>query len=136
MARLRKVLFILLVLTAALWRVTALADKSGTCGSHLTWTLNGDGLLTISGSGEMADYEASAPPWYSLRIFIKSVHIADGVTSIGESAFSSCHSLTSVHIPQGVTAIGKWAFYDCVSLTDVSLPQSLTSIGYFAFREL
>ena len=56
------------------------------------------------------------------------------VTSIGESAFFFCDSLTSVTIPDGVTSIGLGAFYGCSSLTSVTIPDSVTSIGDFAFN--
>lgn len=44
------------------------------------------------------------------------VVIPDGVTSIGDSAFSYCIALTSVTIPEGVTSIGGWAFFQCARL--------------------
>ncbi len=61
----------------------------------------------------------------------KSV-IPDGVTKIGESAFS-CTGLTSVIIPESVTEIGTQAFYACRSLTSITIPNSVTSIGAGAF---
>ena len=57
------------------------------------------------------------------------------VTSIGESAFSFCTSLTSISIPNSVTSIGESAFFNCSSLTSISIPNSVTSIGDGAFRE-
>ena len=62
-----------------------------------------------------------------------SVEIGDCVTSIGESAFGVCRSLTSATIGNGVTSIGTNAFVDCRSLTSVTIPNSVTSIGDFAF---
>jgi hypothetical protein len=59
--------------------------------------------------------------------------IPTGVTSIGESAFSSCTNLTSITIPSSVTSIGNSAFAYCSSLTSVTIPSSVTSIGYSAF---
>ena len=61
------------------------------------------------------------------------VTIPNGVTAIGENAFSDCHSLTSVTIPNGVTAIGKYAFDCCEGLTSITIPNSVMNIGTGAF---
>ena len=61
------------------------------------------------------------------------VAIPDGVTSIGDRAFSGCSGLTRVTIPNGVTSIGFGAFEDCSSLTSVTIPDSVTNIGEWAF---
>jgi hypothetical protein len=58
--------------------------------------------------------------------------IPAGVTSIGDSAFSSCTGLTSVAIPSSVTSIGSYAFYN-TNLTSISIPSSVTTIGVEAF---
>ena len=55
------------------------------------------------------------------------------VTSIGESAFSSCWNLTSVTIPNSIISIGKNAFQGCLSLTSVNIPSSVTSIPNYLF---
>ena len=129
------------LMIASLLPATALAADivdSGTCGaegdgSNLTWTLDSEGVLTISGSGDMHGYDHLGAPWYGIRSPVKSAVIADGVTSIGDSAFFDCTSLTSVTIPDSVTSIGEYAFYNCTSLTSVTIPNSVTSIGEYAF---
>ncbi|MCI9505144.1 MAG: leucine-rich repeat protein [Oscillospiraceae bacterium] len=90
--------------------------------------------LYITGSGPMVDYPTSINrPWYQYKEEIQSVVIENGITSIGDSAFCECGSLTSVTIPNSVTSIGDTAFYECGSLTRVTIPDSVTSIGETAF---
>ena len=83
--------------------------------------------------------------------------IPNGVTLIGEGAFSHCSSLTSITIPEGVTNIGGYAFYETPWLKakqeenslvvvnnilidgtmcngDVIIPDSVTAIADRAFE--
>ena len=106
---------------------------SGTCGDNLTWTLDSDGLLTISGNGAI-NSSAFDSDENEISENIISVVIEDGVTSIGGRAFEYCSSLTSVTIPDGVTSIGDGAFEYCSSLTSVTIPDGVTSIGNYAFE--
>ena len=87
---------------------------SGNCGNNVTYTLDSDGLLTISGKGSMYGYswnDVTTAPWGSKKL--TQVVISDGVTSIGRSVFFGCSSLKSITIPDGVTSIGEDAFYGC-----------------------
>ena len=63
----------------------------------------------------------------------KNTIILEGVTKIGEGAFSGCTSLTSIVIPDSVTEIGRSAFWRCESLKKVSIPEGVTEIGDEAF---
>ncbi len=107
--------------------------KSGTTG-ECTWTLDSDGVLTISGNGKMGDSSSWGEngPWGTS---ITKAVIENGVTSIGYGAFYGCTSLTSVTIPDSVTSIKYGAFYHCTSLTSITIPDSVTSIGSDAFVE-
>ena len=106
----------------------------GTCGEDLTWTLTYDGVLTISGTGEMTDYPNFADvPWNAYREKILSVVMEPGVTSVGEYAFFQCINMTSVEMPEGVTSIGDNAFSACRNLTSAVIPESVTNIGFAAF---
>ena len=107
---------------------------SGTCGENLTWTLSEDGVLTISGTGQMKDFSwSSYGPWYKYREQIISASIEAGVSSIGTYTFYGCSALANVIIPESVTSIGYYAFSGCSSLTDIKIPDSVTSIGSYAF---
>ncbi len=107
--------------------------KSGSCGTNVNYSLDSDGVLTISGTGEMNDDDYSSVPWYSNQDTIKTVIIEKGVASIGDYAFCGCRSLTSVTIPDSVMSIGSFSFLDCHSLTSVTIPNSVTNIGESAF---
>ena len=137
----KRVLSVFLVLCFVLTLLpTAFADSptSGACGDNLTWTLDGDGTLTISGTGKMWDsdyYNDYDVPWADFLASIEKVVISKGVTSIGNEAFKWCERLTNVTIPDSITSIGNSAFYDCSSLTSVTIPDSVTSIGEWAFYD-
>ena len=119
---------------------------SGNCGtsdheSEVTWSLNSGGVLTISGTGAMADFgdSDSKAPWLSYKDNITSVVIGEGVTSIGNFAFYGCEYLASVSIPASVTSICQDAFKNCgrsaTALTvTFATGSSLTTIGNSAFQ--
>lgn len=101
----------------------------------VTWALDDEGLLTISGKGQMSSYaEFSYKPWDSYRESITAVFISPGITSIGNSVFVGCYNLTEMSIPDSVISIGELAFLDCTKLTHITIPSSVTSIGRRAFN--
>lgn len=112
-------------------QVNAAEATSGTCGKNLTWTLDADGTLTISGTGAMYNYnQNNRVPWPST---IKKIFLADGITSIGNYAFKDCSLLNRIYIPNSVTSIGDYAFKGCSNLNSISIPNFVTSIGKYAF---
>ena len=101
---------------------------------NLTWKLDADGTLTISGKGAMKDYDIEnneSPVFKNLNV--KKIVIEDGVTNIGNCAFDCCTGLTSITIPDSVTSIGNDALQGCTNLTSITIPDSVTSIGAHAF---
>ena len=123
----------LLLTLLALLPMLAMADASGSCGDHVTYTYNSTtGTLTIQGKGAMNDYNYTNP-WSSFRESIKTIVIKDGVTRIGNYAFWASSGLVSVTIPNSVTSIGNCAFSSCSGLTSVTIGNSVTSIGSSAF---
>ncbi len=160
-------LCMLAALTAEIFAADTVA--SGYCGSegdgkNLTWMLDSEGVLTISGLGKMKDYEndnKNRAPWYSSRKSLKKLVIKSGITSIGDYAFFDCSNLTgdlkipsnvhsigenafgycsgfngSLTIENGVVEIKKYAFYHCKGFTgSLKIPNSVTYIGVYAFYD-
>ena len=144
-----------------------LPATSGDCGAteddNVTWSYDGNGTLTISGTGDMKGYNiingvAQNLPWENYRTSIEKVVIESEITEIGfgsfagctnltevifaknsnlekigSNAFDRCTSLTTVTIPEGVTSIGSSAFYGCTGLTSVTIPEDVTSISQDVF---
>ena len=85
------------------------------------------------------NYIDSNPKYYSGDVVIPEKisyeEVEYSVTSIDNSAFSRCSSLTSITIPNSVTSIGGNAFYGCSGLTSITIPNSVTSIGHAAFTD-
>ncbi len=131
-----KVLSVLLtaVMIISAFSVTAFAEvASGVCGANVSWSLDGNGVVTVSGSGDMSDYYYEENPWDAYKASIKAVVINDGITSIGDSAFYNCSAIESISIPNSVTTIDVRAFDGCSSLRNIIIPASVSSIGAGAF---
>ena len=113
---------------------TASIIDSGECGAegdNVTYTLDSNGVLTISGEGKMDDFDSE--PWILHCLKINKAIIEDGVTNIEYRAFGGCELLTEVIIPDSVTSICENAFLGCKSLTKITIPNSVTSIGAGTF---
>ena len=126
---------------------------SGYCGAdnggeNLRWTLDNNGVLTISGSGAMKDYtwdENVRLDWYvRYKKDIRSVVLDKRITHIGDYAFDKCTNIESVRytgytgnagvaLPESVTTIGVHAFSDTGVTGTLKLPEHLTEIDSSAF---
>ena len=102
-----------------------------TFGANITSNtyVNGQGIITFD-----APVTSIGESAFSSCNVLTSITIPNSVTSIGNYAFNNCQNLTSVTIPNSVTSIGGSAFSNCTSLTSITIPNSVTSIGGSAFR--
>ena len=120
------------------FNANAVVTASGTDGS-VTWSVE-DGVLTISGSGNMKDYEkksdgtGSKAPWYNYKDEITSINVTD-ISTIGKRAFRGLENVQSVNIASSVTTIKDTAFEGNSSLTSISIPDTVTSLGQWVFKE-
>lgn len=130
-------LFAVLIIGIILSVSAGALEKTGQCGDNVYWTFEeSTGELTISGEGEMWDYNyyEENRPWEEFVDEIKTVIITDGVTTVGDSSFYYCNTaLTGVIIPDSVVRIGNFAFYCCKNLNNITIPNSVTTIGSRAF---
>ena len=103
------ILAILMIVTTIPMAFAADVVASGNCGANgenVKWTLDSDGTLTISGTGNMADYpQYSKVPWINYRSDVKKLIIEDGVTSIGENTGYVLTFTTSIYIGKDVKSI-------------------------------
>ena len=125
-------LLLILLLLQSPQAEAAEITASGTCGAqgdNLTWTLDDEGTLTISGTGMMPSmYDPGVDnPWSQYSASIKMVYIDSGVTSISSSAFGYCRNLSFVTISDTVNKIGNGAFMNCSSLTAISVDENNTT---------
>ena len=123
----------------------AWAEEPATSGvdGNIAWSLDSDGILTISkaatetdNDGSMNDYSKnSMAPWLQTQqANIKRVVIAEGVTSIGDYAFYKCSNLDSVQFAASVVSIGKGAFSYSKLAERLVIPGTIKAIKNFAFR--
>ena len=123
---------------ALLPNVAVLAEEpetAGECGEALTWKLDENGVLTVSGSGKMTDYKPGSAPWSALLASVKSIVLEEGVESVGNYAFASCNQAESLTLPASLTAIGSRAFRTCSALKEIVIPDGVTSLGSEAFAD-
>lgn len=106
-------------------------ENPNRCGENLTWLFE-NGMLRISGTGDMWDYSGNAP-WTEFWEKIYSVVADDGVESIGDGAFADCKNLKTVQLPDTLFLIGDSSFAGCTSLTKLNFPDSLRYIGDSTF---
>lgn len=64
---------------------------------------------------------------------LKSVFVPGTVNEIEDSCFSDCEKLEEVILSEGITYLGNFAFSNCKSLKRITIPESVKSIGNFCF---
>lgn len=117
---------------------------------NLTWLLYDNGVLEISGIGEIPDYinhwfvydvcdRMRQAPWVGCGensgIMPTRLIVREGITRIGENAFESFGCLKKVLLPNSLQSLGKEAFFDCFNIEMINIPPNL-KIENFDIAEL
>lgn len=144
-------LLLLMLLLCLFTGAQAAVVASGECGAqgnNVVWSLDDQGVLTLSGTGATIDFyenyydgfyienwssEVSESPWFDYSGQIRSIVVEEGITYVGHHAFVSCANLTSVQLPQTLSKTGVFLFAHCTALEEISLPIRLTSLREAAF---
>ena len=132
--------------------------QEGDCGDDATYVLDNEGVLTISGTGDIEDSFAYEREFIFSSYTVTDIVIGEGITGIGEGVFQSledvvtvsfpsslesiganafnyCQSLETVTIPDNVWLIDEGAFRNCKGITELTLPKNLDTIGEYAFYD-
>lgn len=101
--------------------------NEGPCGATTTYKLYDNGVLTVSGTGEITD------TFTKFNDYIKYIKIEEGVTSIGNKAFADLNSCEIAELPSTLKIIKTAAFANSSHLVSVNLPEGLDIIERNAF---
>lgn len=105
------ILMLCIVAGIMLSNASVFAQESGVCGDNITWTLDDNGALTISGNGAMYDYPNSMnAPFAAYHGKVKKIIIEDGITRIGDQAFFYIGHVDEITIPKSVKELGLATF--------------------------
>lgn len=135
------VFFFFTILFLFVFSIAVAADNA--CGEDVSWTFEPtNGILTISGNGEMNEYFGEEDvPWHTVRSQIRVVYISDGITTICNDAFSGCVNLSSMntvvegnfYLPEELLSVGNKAFYECTKMRQIVIGNHLKTVGAYAF---
>lgn len=90
------------------------------CGENVYWNWDGSGVLTISGTGELYDYNsADQLPWAAYANRMHTLVVEEGITAIDSVILAGCENLTTVKLPASLTNVADSAFADAIGLWHV-----------------
>ena len=113
-------------------------SKPQKCGDNAEFTISKDGVLTVTGTGDMYNIDPSKDKLEPIAgskdaSKVKKIVIGEGITSVGDYNFSYMKNLKKVTLPSTLTRIGHFSFYDDEKLGNVTLPADLDTLGQSCF---
>ena len=98
----------------------------------ISWVLEGDGTLTLSGKGTIG----TAGPWAEMELQILCLVVEEGITAIAEEVFAEFERLRCVHLPESLESVGAAAFVNCDSLEKLEFAGPVPSFGANCFANV
>lgn len=112
-----------------------LTGSCGENGDNATYSFDTEtGVLTVTGTGNMAHYNETTQPWVDFKSDITTLVIDSGVTRVGDYAFYNCTNLKQVTLADTITRVHYHAFENCTSLETISFPESVSNIDEYSFN--
>lgn len=120
--------------------VKAYTVDSGYCGVDAEWNLDSNGTLSITGTGDMYNYNyydtedgfEIDQPWFYYEPYITKITMSNNITSVGDYAFATLYKVNNIQLSSNLRRIGDTAFSGC-SITNIKIPNKVTSIEEMAF---
>lgn len=98
------------------------------CGDDCTATLDEKGVLTVTGTGEMYNFETknrSESPFYRNNA-IKKVVVEEGITQIGKNIFVSCSNIQNIELADSVQQVLTYAFDNISNIQSITMSDKTT----------
>ncbi|MBO7098075.1 MAG: leucine-rich repeat protein [Alphaproteobacteria bacterium] len=134
--------FLFILIGCVFYAYAASAEvKTYVCGDNCTATLDENGVMTISGTGEMYGYNATTrwnTPWMTDASKIKSVVVESGITNIGRYAFYICDHIKNIELAPSVKTVDGGAFDEVrgiqyVTMSDKTVWENQDNINDYEF---
>lgn len=107
---------------------------SGYLGENVLFSIYSNGVLEVSGQGEMYGF-LDMDVWLDYSDDIKYVVVKPGVSSVGAGVFASCQNLEVVVLGERVRTVSAYAFSGCTSLRTLVFYDSLIEVQAGAFLD-
>ena len=113
----------------AQWR-----QGGGSCGDNAHWSYDDNGTLSITGTGGTSDFSVGNRPWEQYKDAITTLYIGDGITYIGEDAFTTCRNLATITGGNDLTDVKALAFKNTPWYNAaISKTTAVTYLGHVAY---
>lgn len=101
--------------------------KTYQCGENCTATLDENGVMRVSGTGPMYEYNSTTriqTPWYEDRLSVNTLVVEDGITTVGQYAFFDCDNIQTIDLAKSVESVKGGAFDAVPRVKNITMSDS------------